>query len=112
MAEAFDDGSLSDDEENGGDDRQRLMRGNPTVTPNSTDAADPTGQESQRPDLGTRTVTQLPPPTAGIPYRTFQSSNDGVFANLNAKPERGGEKEEMPPVSFDPLLLFTTSGAS
>ena len=74
------------------------MRGNTTLTPSST-GNNEVGQEAQRPDMRPRTATQLPPPTAGTPYRTFQSSNDGVFANLNAKPERGGEKEELPPVS-------------
>ena len=99
LAEAFDDGTPSDDEDDGGDDRQRLMHSNPTRTPDRTSAADTTGQEvQQRPDMGRRMVTQLPPPTTGMPYRPFQSSNDGVFANLNAKPERGGEKEELPPV--------------
>ena len=33
------------------------------------------------------------------PYTTFSSSNDGVFANLNAKPELGEKTEEQPPVS-------------
>ena len=74
------------------------MRGDPISTPSST-GNNEAGQDTQRPDMRPRTVTQLPPPTAGTPYRPFQSSNDGVFANLNAKPERGGEKEELPPVS-------------
>lgn len=34
-----------------------------------------------------------------MPYATFASSNDGVFANLSAKPERGEKlEEEKPPV--------------
>lgn len=31
--------------------------------------------------------------------RQVASSNDGVFANLNAKPERGEKSEDLPPVS-------------
>lgn len=30
--------------------------------------------------------------------RMISSSNDGVFANLAAKPERGEKNEDMPPV--------------
>lgn len=57
-----------------------------------------------------RTATQFPgatPPvataaptrtqTGGAPFNSFRQ-NDGVFANLNAKPERGEDKEELPPV--------------
>lgn len=38
------------------------------------------------------------PNTAG--NNRFSSANDGVFANLNAKPERGEKTEEQPPVSL------------
>ena len=31
--------------------------------------------------------------------RQIAPSNDGVFANLNAKPERGEKNEDLPPVS-------------
>jgi len=43
------------------------------------------------PTRSTRTTT---------PFSTFSSSNDGVFANLNAKPELGEKTEEQPPVSL------------
>lgn len=36
-------------------------------------------------------------PGAAVPGH-FSSANDGVFANLNAKPERGEKTEEQPPV--------------
>jgi hypothetical protein len=31
--------------------------------------------------------------------RQIASSNDGVFANLAAKPERGEKNDDLPPVS-------------
>ena len=39
------------------------------------------------------------PSTGAVPYSAFSHSNDGVFANLSAKPERGEKIEEQPPVS-------------
>ena len=39
------------------------------------------------------------PYSGAAPYSTFSHSNDGVFANLDAKPERGEKIEEQPPVS-------------
>ena len=53
----------------------------------------------------TSTVPAAPvaaPPSnrTATPYSTFSSSNDGVFANLNAKPELGEKTEEQPPVSL------------
>lgn len=45
-------------------------------------------------------------PAAG-PGRAITSSNDGVFANLNAKPERGEKNEDLPPVcGFVACFLF------
>jgi hypothetical protein len=35
----------------------------------------------------------------------ISSSNDGVFANLAAKPERGEKNEDLPPVSYIPDIL-------
>lgn len=78
------------------DDRQRVMSGRPAA---GMDTA--AGQDHDRPDVERR-VTQLPvfaPATA--PRRYGGPGNDGVFANLSAKPERGGggDAEEKPPVS-------------
>ena len=109
LADAFDDDPNSDHESNDGDDRQRLMRGNTT----SRDDQNVMNGES-RPQPIQRTITEFPGVgplsggrTRGTPYSTFTSSNDGVFANLNAKPERGEkEEEEKPPVSchdYQPL---------
>lgn len=111
LADTFDDGTASDNESNDGDDRQRLMRGNPQ--PTSED-------DESRPTLQ-RAVTELPsfpasaPGTLAAPVRVYgggarPSSNDGVFANLSAKPEHGEKLEEQPPVrsliSHDRILLL------
>lgn len=107
LADTFDDGSDSDDDNhNEGDDRQRLMRAN-THQSDSERVV----HEGNRPNLP-GTVTRLPvvvppvssntparPYTGAAPFSTFSHSNDGVFANLNAKPERGEKLEEQPPVS-------------
>ena len=107
LADTFDDGSDSDAEGNSGDDRQRLMRSN-TV---QSIADSRTVHDGGRPDIQ-RMVTQFPPSLPHVPvdasagpyarsapYSSFSHSNDGVFANLNAKPERGEKVEEQPPVS-------------
>lgn len=99
LADTFD--SPSDDEDSdsengdGVDDRQRLMRGNPT------EGAQHTTENSDAPRIGIeRRVTQLPvftpqPNTRGRVYGAGQ--NDGVFANLSAKPTPGEDLEEKPP---------------
>merc|ERR1712225_86236 len=92
------------DEDNDGDDRQRLMRGTPTSS--STDQIDnqstltPTSDDS-RPIVERRQThipvfTAPPPQTNGRVYGGG-SGSDGVFANLSAKPERGEKLEEHPP---------------
>jgi hypothetical protein len=81
------------------------MRGNPQ--PASEDHND-----SSRPGVE-RAVAEIPvftPAAPGAPNRfygagghnQFTSANDGVFANLNAKPERGEKLEEQPPVRLTP----------
>jgi hypothetical protein len=99
LADTFDaDGS--DDEDNDGDDRQRLMRGTPASSSAEHIASEP-------PSEGT---TLAPPPTVRPPTAlpTFTptstrvygggSGSDGVFANLSAKPELGEKMEEHLPV--------------
>ncbi|KAI4173456.1 MAG: hypothetical protein LQ348_006587 [Seirophora lacunosa] len=113
LADTFDDGSVSDvDSNDGGDDRQRLMRGN-TVLP--TDTQTTTTSDGARPVPIQRTVTEFPGVTPvapgrtrGMPYSTFASSNDGVFANLNAKPERGEKQEEEKPPSYEAAAADAT----
>lgn len=99
LADAFDDDSDESDDE--GDDRQRLVRGTGGAT--SNDAASSLSSQTQ----GTTTRTTSTPatatgsaPTSGRVYGGGIQS-DGVFSNLTAKPELGGEeKEELPPVCF------------
>ncbi|OHW96171.1 metal homeostatis protein bsd2 [Colletotrichum incanum] len=100
LADAFDtDGDDSDDD---ADDRQRLVRADSTHASANASRNSPS---DARPHAD-RQVTQLPPTTASAtgapatPFRIYGSGiqNEGVFSNLTAKPERGGEtKEEQPP---------------
>ncbi|KAL8762030.1 MAG: hypothetical protein Q9184_001922 [Pyrenodesmia sp. 2 TL-2023] len=113
LADTFDDGSASDVESNeAGDDRQRLMGGN-RVPP--TENQTTTSSDSARPAPVQRTVTEFPGVTPvapgrtrGMPYSTFASSNDGVFANLSAKPERGEKQEEEKPPSYEAAAADAT----
>ena len=112
LADAFDGSGSDTEDENDGDDRQRLMRGTPSataasgsVTPGSAEAQ--TDHAIQLPETpqAARPVGQAP-----IQGRVYGGgSSDGVFANLSAKPERGEKLiEEFPPVSivrFAPTLL-------
>ena len=126
LADSFDhpsdDDGLDSGDEDGGDDRQRFVhRTNreteafPDVQTGSVlgggdqrggiDADRP--YVTRRPPTSTqRRMTELPrtahtPPVGsnGIVYGGGSASNDGVFANLDAKPERGEKAEEQPPVS-------------
>lgn len=112
LADAFGDGDESDDDEEP-DDRQRLMRGSPDTgshggygqpAPSAYSSSDAriNGQEPPRITPLSRRPTILPTfttPTAGS-GRSVAPSNDGVFANLAAKPERGEKTEDLPPVSL------------
>lgn len=101
LADAFDPSSSDDDDdssEHGAhprqqhlDDRQRAMTARPT-----TDSA-----SDSRPLSGRRITPPSPRTTA--PART--PANDGVFANLSAKPTRGEEVDEKPPVRRLPLQM-------
>ncbi|KAK2037461.1 hypothetical protein LZ31DRAFT_570787 [Colletotrichum somersetense] len=103
LADAFDtDGDDSDDD---ADDRQRLVRADSTLA--SADAQQRSPSSDARPHAD-RQVTQFPPSTTtasaadapATPFRIYGSGiqNEGVFSNLTAKPERGGQtKEEQPP---------------
>lgn len=107
LADTFDDGSDSDDDgHNDGDDRQRLMRANTHHSESERVVHD--GNGPNLPGAVTRLPVVVPPVSSNVPARpytgaapfsTFSHSNDGVFANLNAKPERGEKLEEQPPVS-------------
>jgi len=103
LADTFDADGLDSDEENDGDDRQRLMRGTPAessvegetiYTPETTST-----DGSNRPPVIERRVTHLPVFAPTTPGRVYGggSGSDGVFANLSAKPESGEKLEEHPP---------------
>lgn len=95
LSNAFDADGSDSDEENDGDHRQRLMRGTPSPTRDEDTSA------SGRPQVPERRITQIPQvapdnPSTGRVYGGG-SGSDGVFANLNAKPESGEKLEEHPP---------------
>jgi cytolysin (calcineurin-like family phosphatase) len=107
LADTFDDVGSDEEEGDGMDDRQRLMRANPSSP--SSDGEDhglDRSNDEVRPRGMERRMTQLPvfapqPATAGGAGRGQiygGGQNDGVFANLSAKPTRGEDLEEKPPV--------------
>jgi hypothetical protein len=95
LADAFDaDGDDSDDD---ADDRQRLVRGNSTPSFNEATQAGAASTQSNWQAPQAQRPLGVAPTTSRVYGSGIQS--DGVFSNLSAKPERGGEeKEELPPV--------------
>lgn len=98
LADAFDDGDVSD-AENDGDDRQRLMRADTAVVRPDSTSAPTSDSEARQAAAIERRVTELP---AFRPMPPSLRPMDGVFANLSAKPERGEQVDEKPPVSGSP----------
>lgn len=110
LADAFGSENESDSDEEP-DDRQRLMRANhdpqspvdngrAAATAASSSGPGNDGQDNPRASALARRPTILPtftPSSGGS--RSVAISNDGVFANLAAKPERGEKNEDLPPVS-------------
>lgn len=91
LNDAFDAPSDDDDDEHARD-RRRLIRDTTPSSPTSTAAAAP------RPEGPTRAVTQIPTFTpSGRAVGGGSHANDGVFANLNAKPRAGDDVDEKPP---------------
>jgi hypothetical protein len=86
LADTFDSESDDDEDGDGRDDRQRLMRGN---------------LQADEPAPGVeRRATEIPvfntqAPSSG---RVYGGGNGGVWANLSAKPTPGQDAEEKPPV--------------
>ena len=77
------------------------MRGNPSQAGVEQNASIRSQRADTEAPSSTPTVLSdhnRAPNTAG--NNRFSSANDGVFANLNAKPERGEKTEEQPPVSL------------
>ena len=101
LADTFDDGDVSGDEDrDGGDVRQRLMRRSSSPHTLLVDNVNkPERQQRTATVLPHTNLPSLPRRGPGIaPFTTFSSSNDGVFANLDAKPELGEKLDEQPPV--------------
>ncbi|KAL4865992.1 hypothetical protein BDV12DRAFT_173684 [Aspergillus spectabilis] len=115
LADAFDDsGSEAGDEP---DDRQRLMRAQPdswspadttstSSLPEVVGASSSSGANTvSQPESNTEPLRGLQRRTTLLPFfgggsrsnQATPSSNDGVFANLAAKPERGEKTEDLPP---------------
>jgi hypothetical protein len=90
LADTFDSDSDDDEDDDGRDDRQRLMRGNPT-----------TEDQPVAPGIQRR-VTEIPVFNTQAPStgRVYGGGNGGVWANLSAKPTPGQDAEEKPPVCF------------
>lgn len=92
LADTFDAGPNDNDNDGIDDDRQRLIRDAVTSSQQSPGMRQPSQRATTSfPSLFGAGRTQHPGPSA--------MSNDGVFANLNAKPELGEKSEEQPPVS-------------
>ncbi len=91
LAEAFDSPGGSDDEGDEADDRQRLVRDS---QPSAAEAS------SARPSPPVETRIAQYPAFATTTNRLYGSgrANDGVFANLSAKPSHSEEVDEKPPV--------------
>nr|POE98317.1 metal homeostatis protein bsd2 [Quercus suber] len=95
LNDAFD--APSDDESDGGDahDERRLIQ---SVSPSSETIAP--AEHTRRPAVPQRNVTEIPTfaatTSSGRAVGNSQA-NDGVFANLSAKPRPGEDLEEKPP---------------
>ncbi|KMU88099.1 metal homeostatis protein bsd2 [Coccidioides immitis H538.4] len=115
LADTFGDEQNDSDVEDEIDDRQRLMRGNPTPPEENTQIPG-SSRETQRPSRP-RSSTVLPTfgtsGSSGAPRVIRSAANDGVFANLAAKPERGEKRDDLPPLVGFLLtyLLHTTHAA-
>ncbi|KAF2723420.1 hypothetical protein K431DRAFT_264299 [Polychaeton citri CBS 116435] len=102
--DAFDAPSDDDSDDGTPRDQQRLVissqRNSEDSRPTHSTETDPATTTS-RPSVPQRRVTEIPvfAPTAstGRVYGGGNTANDGVFANLNAKPRPGEELEEKPP---------------
>jgi len=98
LADTFDADGADSDEENDGDDRQRLMRGVATSPSSETSHTPPVADVVPTAPPIERRPIHLPvfAPTTTRVYGGG-SGSDGVFANLAAKPEAGEKMEEHPP---------------
>ncbi|KAL2751827.1 hypothetical protein ACRALDRAFT_1078287 [Sodiomyces alcalophilus JCM 7366] len=101
LADAF--GADDDESDDEADDRQRLVRGNSFPVSNASSSqlsASPQPQhttiQSEGGAAAATSSAQAPLPSGRV--YGGGTANEGVFSNLMAKPERGGEeKDEQPP---------------
>jgi len=102
LADTFDDGEESD-AENDGDDRQRLMRADSSrsTSANIPETSPPSQSQVAQPPRIERRVTEIPAFRSQDSTRTIpggpKPTNDGVFANLSAKPTAGESLDDKPP---------------
>ncbi|KAK5126254.1 hypothetical protein LTR85_010489 [Meristemomyces frigidus] len=96
LHDAFDAPSDDEDDDESTRDQRRLIPQSPT----GQEAAPPTG-DAQRPTVPQRRATEIPvyAPTAtsGRVVGGGSQANDGVWANISAKPRAGEDLEEKPP---------------
>jgi len=94
LADAFhEEGGSGSEDEIVDDDRERLMRAMALRYPRSQQRIVRPDGRPQRVIEGSTFTTPSVASRRGLPT----SSNDGVFANLNAKPEPGEKLEDQPP---------------
>ena len=92
LNDAFDAPSDDESDDEQPHDQRRLI-------PNNSTTASEQDTTAQRPTAPERRVTEIPvfaPPTSSSRV-VGSGSNDGVWANLNAKPRPGEDLEEKPP---------------
>jgi hypothetical protein len=83
------------------------MRGNPEPASSQSQSHGDDTHGGERPGQVERRVTTLPTfsqpaaPSGRVVGGGNGSANDGVFANLAAKPERGEKTEDHPPVCVE-----------
>ncbi|KAK5172897.1 uncharacterized protein LTR77_003018 [Saxophila tyrrhenica] len=100
LNDAFDAPSDDDSDDEQPRDQRRLIQSDRTPSRSPSDGSSPQG--GARPTAPQRTVTEIPvfvPPPGGSGRVVGGGSqaNDGVFANITAKPRPGEELEEKPP---------------
>ncbi|KAI7232114.1 hypothetical protein KC330_g6046 [Hortaea werneckii] len=105
LNEAFDAPSGDESDDENISDRRRLISSSrqPSRSPSSRgqDEGAEAGEGQERPAVGQRRVTEIPAFMPQAPSGRVVGggnlANDGVWANLNAKPRAGDDVEEKPP---------------
>ena len=99
LNDAFDAPSDGEDEDDSPSDQRRLIQSDepPSQSPSNEERPNSAG----RPSAPERRITEIPvfaPPTSsGRVVGGGSQANDGVWANLNAKPRPGEDLDEKPP---------------